>query len=317
MDSIERIKNAIKLKKVDKLPLDFEYLKETDIKNIFIRPPGDWKPKKYKPWYMDADVFREISEGDKGSKREDEWGTVWGFGDIVGLIGEAVEHPIKVMGSSLFEKLHFLFGFNETLLSIMTDPEEIGIFLDRLVDYNIKLIRKINSELNGKVHAIIGSDDWGTQKSTFIDPEIWRKMFKPRYKMISDEIHKNGFDFWFHSCGKIEEIIPDLIEIGVDVFQLLQPSSVFGIKEFGSRFAGKSCFGLYIDIQGTAVNGTEEEIIKEAEDLVDYWSNEYGSGIIAIDYQDPIAIGTNVKNSKIALKAFKNAFERKVRKYQT
>ncbi len=195
MNSIERIKNAINLKKVDRLPLDFEYLKQTDINNIFVRPPGDWKPEKYKPWYMDADVFREISEVDKGSKREDEWGTVWGFGNIVGLIGEAVEHPIKdisdfkkyevpdpeapgrldgfageikdnkdkyilaVMGSSLFEKLHFLFGFNETLLNIITNPKEIEYFLDRLVDYNIRLIRKINSDLKGKVHAIIGSDD--------------------------------------------------------------------------------------------------------------------------------------------------------------
>ncbi len=140
-------------------------------------------------------------------------------------------------------------------------------------------------------------------------------MFKPRYKLISDEVYKNGFDFWFHSCGKIEEIMPDLIEIGVDVFQLLQPSSVLGIREFGKRFAGKACFGLYIDIQDTAVNSTEEEIIKEAGDLVDYWSNEYGSGAIAIDYHDLAAIGTNVKNSKIALNGFKKAFERKVRKY--
>ena len=302
---------------------------------------------------MDANVFREISEEDKGSKREDEWGTIWGFGDIVGLIGEVVKYPIKdisdlkkyeipdpkapgrldrftqeiennkdkyilaVMGSSLFERLHFLLGFNETLINIIKNPKEIEYFLDRLVDYNIGLIRNISSNLNGKVHAIIGSDDWGTQKSTFINPEIWRKMFKPRYKKISDEIHKNNLDFWFHSCGKIEEIIPDLIEIGVDVFQLLQPSSVFGIKEFGNKFAGKACFGLYIDIQSTAVYGTEEEIIEEAADLVNYWSNEYGSGVIAIDYQDSKSIGTKIENSKIALNAFKKAFEIKVQKYET
>ncbi len=352
MNSIERIKNAIRLKRVDRIPLDFEYLKETDIKNLFPKPSKNWKPKKYKPWYMDADVFREISEGDKGSKREDEWGTVWGFGNIIGLIGEVVEYPIKdisdlkkykipdpealgrldgftqeiennkdkyilaAMNSSLFERLHFLLGFNKTLINIMTNQKEIEYFLDRLVDYNIGLIKNISSNLNGKVHAIVGSDDWGTQKSTFISPEMWRKIFKPRYKKISDEIHKNNLDFWFHSCGKIEKIIPDLIEIGVDVFQLLQPSSVLGIKEFGKRFAGKTCHGLYIDIHRTAVYGTKGEIEKEAEDLVNYWSNEYGSGVIAIDYQDPSSIGTRVENSKIALNAFKKAFERKVQKYE-
>ena len=347
MNSIERMKNAIKLKEVDRLPLDFEYLGETDIKNIWFRPAKTWRPKKYKPWYVDIDVFREISERDKYTKREDEWGTIWGFGTIVGVVGEPLEFPIKdidgirkyklpdpeadgtldgfikdidnfkdkyinaILQFTLFERLHFLLGFNETLINIMQNPKEIEYLLDKIVDYDVRLIRHLSKSLKGKVHGIVGSDDWGTQTSLFISPELWRKIFKPRYEILSDEIYKCGYDFWLHSDGKIEEIIPDLIELGVDVFQCPQPSSVLGIKEFGKRFAGKACHGLYIDIQSTAVYGTEEEIIKEAEDLVNYWSNEYGSGVIAIDYSDPSSIGTKVENSKIALKAFKNAFENK------
>ena len=350
--SVERVKNAIKLKKIDKIPLDFKNLGETDLKILFVKPSKKWKPKKYKPWYFGLDFFRELSEEEKGSKREDEWGTIWGYGNVVGAIGEPLEYPIKdiknireykfpdpedpgrfdgfiqeiennkdkhiriSIGSYLFERMHFLIGFNETMINIADHPEEMEYLLDKIVDYDIKLIRNLSTNLKGKLHGISGSDDWGTQTSLMIHPDKWRKIFKPRYKKIADEIHKNNLDFWFHSDGKIEEIIPDLIEIGADVFQFPQPSSVLGIKEFGRRFAGKACFCLYIDIQSTAVYGTEEEIIKEADELVNYWSNEYGSGIIAFDYHDHASIGSKIENSKIALKAFKKAFERKVQKYE-
>jgi uroporphyrinogen decarboxylase len=283
---------------------------------------------------------------------EDEWGTIWGFGSIVGVIGEPLEHPIKsvvdiknyklpdpeapgcldrleeiieknkdkyisvVLQFTLFERLHFLMGYNEALLAMMTNLKEVEPLLDKIMEYNIKMIKRFARTFNGRIHGIVGADDWGTQTNLMISPEMWRKIFKPRYKMIADEAHSNGYDYWFHSDGKIEDIIPDMIELGIDVFQLPQPSSVLGIKEFGERFAGKACHCLYVDLQSTFVSGTEEQIIKEAKDLVNYWSNEYGSGIIATDYHDPKSIGTKVENSKIALKAYKEAWESKVKKYR-
>ena len=93
---------------------------------------------------------------------------------------------------------------------------------------------------------------------------------------------------------------------------LPQPSSIRKIDEFGQKFGGKTCFALYIDIQKTAVYGTKEDIEEEAKKLVDYWSNDYGSGVIAMDYNDPESIGTTEQKIKIALKAFKNAFNEKV-----
>jgi hypothetical protein len=355
MDSIERMRNAINMKEVDRLPLDFEFLGETDIKNIWWKPAKNWKPKRYEPWYMDTDVFQELSERDKdkNTKKEDEWGTIWGFGSIVGVIGEPLEYPIKdlkdiksykfpdpgaegrldgfygefersegkyinaIMQCLLFERLHFLIGFNETLMGIIQSQKEIEYLLDKIVDHQIGLIKNLDKELKGKVHGIVGSDDWGTQTSTFISPQLWRKIFKPRYEKLSQEIHKCGYDLWLHSDGKIEEIIPDLIELGVNVFQLPQPSSVLGISQFGDKFAGKACHGLYIDIQSTAIHGTEEEIIQEARDLVNHWSDEKGSGVIAIDYNDPSSVGTKTKNSKIALKAFKEAWEKKYSIYKS
>ena len=217
----------------------------------------------------------------------------------------------------MFERLHFLIGFNEALVGLMQDRKEIEYLLDKIVDYQSRTVLHIYGKLGDRVHGIVGSDDWGTQTSTFISPQLWNEVFKPRYRKIADVVHDCGYDLWIHSDGKIESIMPDFIDAGVDVFQPPQPSSVLGIREYGDQFAGKACHGLYIDIQSTAVYGTEEEIIQEAHDLVNYWSDEKGSGVIAIDYSDPTSVGTKVENSKIALKAFKEAWEEKYRNYKS
>ena len=67
-----------------------------------------------------------------------------------------------------------------------------------------------------------------------------------------------------HSCGKINELIPSLIESGVNALNMLQPNTD-GIEEIGQRFAGKVCFYTCCDIQTTLVNGTDAEIEQEAK----------------------------------------------------
>lgn len=341
MNSIERVKNSINLKNIDKIPIySYGLTKESDILGFRLAFSNNWKQKKYPPLIRD-----EVKE--KNAIREDEWGVLWGFSEIPGAVGQVLESPLKDLKrlryyifpdpyaegrfenfknvvndtdkyikfmnpSVLFERLHFLHGFNETLLDLIIRLDEIEIILDKILDFQINLIKNLGKTFNGKVHGVWTTDDWGTQNSIIINPKLWRKIFKPRYKKIINEVHKNNMDFWFHSDGKIEDIIPDLIEIGVDVFNFPQPSSVLGIKEFGERFASSACFTLTVDIQTTAVFGTKKQIIQEAEDLVKYWSTESGSGVIAYEYFDYISIGSTQKKSKIALDAFKDAFFKKL-----
>ena len=59
-------------------------------------------------------------------------------------------------------------------------------------------------------------------------------------------------DFWLHADGKIDEIIPDLIEVGVDVIDLIKPK-LFDLVEYGKRFSNKCCFSIYIDIQKSII----------------------------------------------------------------
>jgi hypothetical protein len=93
MTSFERVRNAIELREVDRLPLYFSAFGETDIVELFIKPPKAWIPKRFPPYYLDYEFLGEIKIGYQ--KREDEWGTVWEFCETVGIVPHLLDCPIK------------------------------------------------------------------------------------------------------------------------------------------------------------------------------------------------------------------------------
>lgn len=131
--------------------------------------------------------------------------------DVVVLIG-------------LWERLHVLMGFEEALCALLEEPEEVGAFFDAMVEHKIKLIEKLAEHY--QPDAITFHDDWGTQTGPFFSPETWRELIKPRQKRIIDAAHEHGIAFIQHSCGKYDDIIPDLPEIGVDVLQCMDINDI-------------------------------------------------------------------------------------------
>lgn len=345
MNSRERVQRAIHGEAVDRLPVSFELVGQTDLKELYFRPPYGWKPERYPPFVFDIDDYEPTTF----ARKEDEWSVIWEYGGVVSAAGIAVEHPLQDLGALksyvfpdpwaegrfdgfdgiigqyrdtylwatnlhlLFERLHFLHGFNATLMDLVQKPEEMESLLDRILQFQIGLIRNLGARYRGRVQAFSSTDDWGTNTSMLISPALWRRIFKPRYALVADEVHRQGMDFWLHSDGKIEEIVPDLIEIGVDVLNLCDPL-LLGLEEFGRRFAGKVCLTMYVDVQKTAVAGNREEVEREAGELVEHWTNRDGSGALAMDYRD--MGGTDalaIDRKRWALRAFHEAYRRKVK----
>jgi len=119
----------------------------------------------------------------------------------------------------LWERLHVLMGFEEALVSLLEEPEACEAFFDAMVDYKIKFIERMNEYYHPDLLTF--HDDYGTQKGPFFSPDIWREMLKPRTKKIIDYAHDLGLIFELHSCGKYDEIIPEISEIGVDSLQCM------------------------------------------------------------------------------------------------
>jgi len=202
----------------------------------------------------------------------------------------------------LWERMHSLHGFENCMLDLVYDTPKINELADRILQYDIDVVRNTYRVCGNRIQAINFSEDWGTEADLMVSPELFRSFFMLRYKKLFDVIHECGYFVWMHSCGKINKAIASLIEVGCDVINMQQPRTN-GIKEIGSQFAGKICFETLCDIQITLPNGDLGEIVKEAKELVYNWGTPEG-GFILGDYGDARAIGTNPDNKQFMLNTF-------------
>ncbi len=179
------------------------------------------------------------------------------------------------VGITGFNQASFLRGFEGLLEDLVLDPPQAARVLDYVFDYENGLIAQA---VNFDFDAIAFADDWGTQQGLMIAPALWREVFRPRYAAQFAAVHAAGKKVWFHSCGNVWEILPDLIDIGVDVLELLQPD-IFGVERLGDAFRGTVCFCCAVDHQRRAVSATRAEIFAYARRLADTLSTPHGGFI--------------------------------------
>ena len=203
---------------------------------------------------------------------------------------------------NLIERLEMLHGFKRTLEDFYLEPEKIHRVLDMILEYKIAHLDEAARRLDGRVHGIFLTDDWGTQQNTFVSPDIFKEFFFDRYKQLFDSIHGHGWHVMLHSCGKVNKFVPFFIDLGADVLNMQQPRT-YGIKEIGDSFGGKVCFLTTVDIQATLPEGDPDAVQTEARELVRNWSIQAG-GFIVFNYGDSESIGTTDEISEIMFKAF-------------
>lgn len=165
-------------------------------------------------------------------------------------------------------------------MDLMDPPKEMLEFMERMHDYYCRLLTKWAQT---DVDALMYMDDWGSQQSLLISPELWKKFFKPMYRDYIDIAHKHGKKMFMHSDGYILAIIPELIDMGLDAVN----SQIFcmGVENL-AQFKGKITFWGEIDRQHLIPHGTPEQIEQAVHSVYDtLWDNggciaqcEFGPG---------------------------------------
>ena len=154
-----------------------------------------------------------------------------------------------------FERMQFLRGTEELFCDLALDEPDVYALRDKLHAFFLAEMRFWAST---RVDGVSFMDDWGSQRALLISPEKWRTFYKPLYKEYADMLHAAGKFVFFHSDGFIEDIYPDLIEIGVDAIN----SQLFcmDMEKLGRQYAGKITFRGEIDRQHLLPFGTEAEV---------------------------------------------------------
>ncbi len=175
--------------------------------------------------------------------------------DVVNrFCGETDKYVNAGAGANPFERLQYLRGTENVYMDLAYGTKEISKLLEMIHDYNLKAV---TDWANTDVDGVQIMDDWGSQQSLLISPEMWREIFKPLYKEYCDILRSKGKYILFHSDGFIEPLYPDFIEIGVHAIN----SQLFcmNMEEIGEKHGGKIVFYGEIDRQNILPFGTVEE----------------------------------------------------------
>ena len=303
MDSRERVFRALERSGPDRLPLFQQLLPGAHLQygetlaQLLSRYPTD---------FSDAGYYGDTEYGPAaGVGHADAWGAVWTrvsddykgqvtvhpladwsaletykFPDPtrVGDFGRVIEtvktNPgrkyLLVDGDTLFQRMFYLRGFESLLVDLAERRPEVFYLRDQIVGF---LLKRVEIWLGYGVDGLFFRDDWGTQQELMIHPRVWREIFKPSYKRLFDAVHAGGKHVFFHSDGVIQDIVPDLIEIGADALNAQIPC--MNGDELARKFGSRLCFVAGADRQHWLPFGTSKEVEAHCLALADAfgWNN--------------------------------------------
>ena len=179
------------------------------------------------------------------------------------------------VGFSLFERAWSLRGMENLLIDMIETPEFAEELFDAIVEFNLKII---NISLEYDIDGMMFGDDWGQQKGLIMGPRIWRKFIKPRLAKMYAPVKQKGKHVLQHSCGDIYEIFPDLIEVGLDVYQTVQPE-IYDLAKLKSEFGKDLTFWGGISTQRLLPFASAEEVKRVVKETIEIM--KVGGGYIA------------------------------------
>ncbi len=314
MNSREIITRCIEFTRPERIGFDFNPPHQTD----FVY--AGWGKESDVVYEEDAPEIRLEAPGFPGQLYRDRYGNIWGRlndrygGEVIkGILQDSWDRMDQVQLpdfcspqareeiTSIFAsrpgryRLGVLPGFP---FSIMRYMRRMDVFLQDVLLHE-KEVMRLNERVVAMLldmidfYAAAGADglffceDWGTQERLLVSPSLWRRMFKPSFKTLSDRVHSRQMHLFMHSCGWIYPIMSDLIEVGVDVFQLDQPE-LMGLERIAAEFAGRATFFCPVDIQKVMQTGDKALIQSAARRMLDCFRRGseglLDGGFIAKDY---------------------------------
>jgi uroporphyrinogen decarboxylase len=176
------------------------------------------------------------------------------------------------LGFSLYERAWILRGVEYILTDFLENPVFVEELFERITEFNLAITKRL---CLFPVDAFHFGDDWGQQYGLLIHPDLWRRFFKKPLKKMYDVAHNAGLPVSIHSCGNITEIIPDLIEIGVNNISPLQAEALdftFLKKEYGKYLS----FWGGISTQKTLPFGSPEDVRAEIRKTISVLAKDGG-----------------------------------------
>jgi uroporphyrinogen decarboxylase len=176
--------------------------------------------------------------------------------------GKAV--VLKGVLAGIFEMAQRVRGMEACLMDMAADEALAGALFDKLLDLKLAFWEMALPRLADVVDVLAEGDDYGTQVSQLISPAMFRKLLKPRLKVLFERLKRLApqAKLFFHSCGNVRPLLPDFIELGVDILNPVHIRAVGMEPAALKRDFGRDVvfWGGGVDTQGILPGGTPQEV---------------------------------------------------------
>lgn len=187
------------------------------------------------------------------------------------VVAEVPEDAVAMVlaWSAHFQDACAAFGMENALVKMLTEPEMFRAVIDRIVEFYLQANEIFYEATKGRLQAVLIGNDFGSQQNLMLSPDLLRSYVFPGTKRLIDQAHSYGLAVIHHSCGSIYEIIPDLIDLGVDAIHPIQAlARNMEAERLSREFSSKVAFCGGVDAQNLLVQGTPDQVSAEVQRLV-------------------------------------------------
>ena len=160
----------------------------------------------------------------------------------------------------------FLRGYAEWLEDLLLHPAFAEGLLDRCVELWTQVASRALEEAGDYVDVVMYGDDIGTQRAPLLRPELYRRMVKPGHQRMADAVKRYGKPIFYHSCGSVYRLLPDLLDVGIDALNPVQVSAAeMDTTRLKREFGRHLTFWGGIDTQSVLPRGSVQEVREEVK----------------------------------------------------
>jgi len=246
-----------------------------------------WEPQPYEGGVYYEAVGTPLADIKDASELENypwpdpEWFDVKNVAEEIAAWDKETEYAIAMMEfgdpGGPFEISGYMRGWQQLMQDMALRPDIAFELMRHINDFIYAKAERILHRLGNRVDLIWTSDDIAHQRSSLISLPMWNELIRPHHERLNRRVHELGGRIMYHVCGAVEPFIPDLIEAGVDVLDVLQWSAVGMVPEDLKRnYGDRLSFHGGLDVQAVLPRLPQEDIRKEVNHIISVMSQDGG-----------------------------------------
>lgn len=178
----------------------------------------------------------------------------------------------------------FMRGYENWLIDMVLNRQFVEGLMDRVMEIQIEVIRRVLDRVGDKIDVLVYGDDIGFQTGPMVSPALYMEVLAPRQKRVFETLHAgSSAPVFYHTCGAVSGLIPQLIDMGVDILNPVQVSATgMDPTELKKRYGDRLSFWGAVDTHAVLPYGTPEEVREEVRRRVDQLAEGGGYVLAAV-----------------------------------